>query len=287
MLSKMPYNRPLWLNKKISIKDCRKVGGLLKGLDIHTVCQEASCPNISECFGKNEATFLILGKFCTRNCSFCNVEHRDPLPLDLKEPGRIVNAVKQLGIKHIVITSVTRDDLPDGGAEVFAITIASIREKINGATIEVLIPDFKGDEGSIKKVVSAGPDIIGHNVETVPRLYRDIRPQANYKVSLNVLSAIKKLDNTNRIYTKSGIMLGMGETKDEVLAVFSDLRNINCDFISIGQYLRPSLSHYPVKKYIKPSMFLYYKAMAKKAGFLHVESAPYVRSSYRAKEYLK
>jgi len=300
-------DRPPWLNKRINIKDCRKVKNILTDLKLNTVCQEANCPNIAECYGKGEATFLIMGKICTRNCSFCNVETNLPfgvknpadlsktrqrfvagsLPLDPKEPSRIADAVKQLNLNHIVITSVTRDDLSDGGSNHFALTVKAIREKNDKTSIEVLIPDFKGGGESIKTVIEAHPDIIGHNIETVPRLYKDVRPQADYNLSLKVLDIAKQLIKDKRIYTKSGLMLGMSEKKDEVLSVLTDLRRIKCDFISLGQYLRPSKRHYPVKEYITPDMFLYYKEMAKKAGFLHVESEPYVRSSYRAKEYIK
>ncbi|NQT90184.1 MAG: lipoyl synthase [Candidatus Omnitrophica bacterium] len=275
--------KPKWLDKKISLKDCSKMQGMLKGLGLNTVCQEASCPNISECFSRGEATFMILGRVCTRNCTFCNVGDGKPVALDPQEPARVAEAVKQLGLSHVVITSVTRDDLPDGGAGVFKDVISRLRKE--PLTIEVLIPDFKASPGALEEIVEAAPDIIGHNIETVPRLYKDVRPQADYSISIEVLGRIKELAGS-RIFTKSGLMLGLGETRDEVLEVLSDLRGVGCDFLSLGQYLAPSRSHYPVYEYINPERFSFYKSQADKRGFLHVASAPYVRSSYLAAEYL-
>jgi lipoic acid synthetase len=258
----------------------------LRGLSLHSVCEAAACPNISECFSRGIATFMILGGNCTRGCKFCNVEKRLPGELDNAEPGHVAEAVKRLGLGHVVITSVTRDDLEDGGAGHFARTIRSVRMLNNDTSIEVLIPDFKGSIDDIGKIVFARPVIIGHNVETVPRLYPKIRPQADYKRSLTVLRAVKGLSNGG-IFTKSGIMLGLGENEEETLEVLRDLRREGCDFLSIGQYLAPGRRYYPVKDYISPDVFEYYKDKAKELGFKYTASAPYVRSSYRADEYIK
>lgn len=277
--------KPAWLNKNINLKDINRMKILLHGLDLNTVCQEASCPNTGECFSKGYATFIILGKICTRNCRFCGVKNGEPEEVNLKEPERVAEAIKRLNLKHAVITSVTRDDLPLGGAEVFAKTILAIRKKIQTAVVEVLIPDFKLNYEAIKRVVDVKPEIISHNIETIPSLYPSIRPLADYRRSLEVLRTIKEIDS--KIYIKSAIMLGLGEEEDEVLGVFSDLREVSCDFLSIGQYLNPSSNHYPVKEYIKPEKFIYYKKKALELGFLHVVSGSYVRSSYKASEYLE
>ena len=258
---------------------------MLQSLSLNTVCESARCPNISECFNKGTATFMILGNICTRNCKFCNIKNDLPLPVDHLEPEHVAEAVKRLGLKHVVITSVTRDDLVDYGAGQFADTIVAIKKNLPDTKIEVLIPDFKANRDCIKKVSDKSPDIINHNIETVSRLYSAIRPEADYKRSLEVLLTAKRLSKNNT-YTKSGIMVGLGEKKDEVLNIFSDLRNVGCDFLSIGQYLSPSKKHYPVKEYIEPKIFDYYKDKAKKLGFISVASAPYVRSSYLADEYL-
>ena len=276
--------RPHWLNKKINLSKLSSMQALLKGLNLNTVCESAACPNIGECFSRGEAAFMILGEVCSRNCKFCNVEPGKPEAVDYDEPERVAEAVKKLNLKHAVITSVTRDDLSDGGAEVFYETILAVKNEQPEAAVEVLIPDFKADKGSIKRVVEAKPDIIAHNVETVPRLYPEVRPQADYKRSLLVLKIIRELNT--EIYTKSGLMLGLGEEGEEVLNVFEDLRKAGCDFLSLGQYLRPSLKHFPVKEYIEPEKFEYYKKRALDSGFISVQSAPYVRSSYRAEEYL-
>lgn len=278
--------RPQWLNKKIVLKDCSKVRTMLSGLGLSTVCQEADCPNISECFSRNEATFLILGRVCTRNCRFCGVGKGSPAAVDIDEPEHIAEAVRRLNLRHVVITSVTRDDLPDGGADGFAKTISAIRNKLKGVTIEVLIPDIKGDEEALRKVVEAGPEVIGHNVETVPRMYEQIRQMADYRLSLNVLSIVKDLSKGRRIFTKSALMLGLGEREDEVLEVLHDLRDVGTDFVCIGQYLCPSSSHYPVQDYIRPEKFDFYKREALRLGFRYVASGPYVRSSYLAREAL-
>ncbi len=277
--------KPWWLKKKIDLKLCHHLKCLLRDLNLHTICEESGCPNISECFARGTATFLILGDVCTRNCRFCGVKKGRPMALDEDEPQHVAEAVRRLGLKHAVITSVTRDDLEDGGAAYFAKTIEAIKTLTPQVTIEVLIPDFQGNKEAIKTVVEAGPDIIGHNVETVPRLYPKVRPKANYRRSLEVLETAKKLDS--KLYTKSGLMLGLGERASEVTQVCQDLRAVNCDFLSLGQYLPPKRSAYPVKEYIFPQKFDSYKKEALKMGFLYVASGPFVRSSYLAEEYLK
>lgn len=271
--------RPQWLKKKIDFDRTHATRALLNQFGLNTVCQEAKCPNISECFKNKHATFLILGKYCTRNCSFCNVEKLKPLPLDEDEPKKVACAVKAMGLKHAVITSVTRDDLPDGGACVFIKTVSEIRKLSGAITIELLIPDFNGDEKNIRDAAKNKPDIIGHNIETVPRLY-SLRPQADYRRSLLVLKYIKDADKNIR--TKSALMLGLGEKKDEVIGVMKDLRKVGCDFLALGQYLQPSIKNIEVAEYIPPEQFQRYKSQAIKMGFKHVESGPYVRSSYRA-----
>jgi lipoic acid synthetase len=279
-------NKPEWLrirvrnNSKIS-----QVEEILERFSLHTVCEEANCPNRMECFSRKTATFMILGRVCTRNCRFCNVEGGAPTPVDENEPYHVAEAVKELGLLHVVITSVTRDDLQDGGAGHFARTVEAVRNKCPGTIVEVLIPDFKGDKAALETVVKAAPDIINHNVETVPRLYSEIRPQARYERSLEVLKNVKSMDK--KIYTKSGLMVGLGESVDEVLEVFKDLRDVGCDFLTVGQYLAPSKKHYPVKEYVHPDVFSEYKQKALDMGFSYVASSPLVRSSYNAKEALK
>jgi lipoic acid synthetase len=274
--------KPEWLQKKINPAAHAEMERLLDDHRLHTVCREAICPNISECFRNRQATFLILGKNCTRLCTFCNVTKETPLPVDPQEPARVGRAVVLLGLRHVVITSPTRDDLPDGGAALYAITVAAIREASPDTRIELLIPDFLGDRASIATVVEARPDILGHNVETVPRLYQ-IRCGSEYRRSLAVIETASELDPG--LKTKSGIMVGLGETEDEVLAVFADLRRTGCAFLSVGQYLAPSKRHYPVQEFITPERFDFYRKEALALGFAHVESGPYVRSSYHAEQY--
>ena len=276
--------KPEWLDKKINFKSCAVMQENLRDLDVVTVCEQALCPNATECFSKKEAAFLILGSICTRHCSFCNIEKATPLPLDLGEPGRVAEAVKHLGLKHVVITSVTRDDLGDGGAEFFAQTVKCIRESSFEVKIEILVPDFGHSLKSLKTVINSKPDIIAHNLETVPSLYQEVRKGANYFGSLNLLRMVNDLSLGIKI--KSGLMLGLGESQEEVFLVMKDLRSVGCDFLSIGQYLSPTKQHYPVKEYITPEQFSNYKKEGKQLGFLHIESAPYVRSSYKASEYL-
>ena len=272
--------KPVWLARKIDFKSMSETQSKLSGLRLHTVCVQARCPNISECFGRGTATFLILGDTCTRACSFCNVTKGEPGAIDASEPQRISQAVIKLALKYIVITSVTRDDLEDGGASVFAKTIKILKNYDKALKVEVLVPDFKGYKPAIDAVLAAGPDVFGHNIETVPSLY-NIRKGADYSRSLGVLQYAAE----KGALTKSSVMLGLGEREDEVMASFSDLRLAGCSYLSIGQYLQPDASHYPVKEYAMPEQFAYYKEEALKMGFLHVESGPYVRSSYLAENY--
>ena len=276
--------KPAWLNKKISFQDCAAMKQSLRSLRVETVCEQAMCPNIGECFSAKVATFLILGRNCTRSCSFCNIQKAKPLPIDWDESERVAQAVAQLGLKHVVITSVTRDDLIDGGAGIFADTVNRISQKVPEVTVELLIPDFGLALDSLKIVVACRPQIIAHNVETVPSLYKAVRQGADYLGSVSLLRMIKKI--APELKTKSGLMLGLGEKQEEVLAVMNDLRSAECDLLSIGQYLAPSQKHYPVKNYITLAQFKDYKEKAKQLGFLHIESGPYVRSSYLAAEYL-
>ena len=256
----------------------------LKSIGIHTVCQEAMCPNISECFSKRNATFMILGDTCTRKCTFCNVNKGKPNELDPKEPQKVADAVRALGLRHVVITSVTRDDLSDGGASVFKECVRAIKEMDETITVELLIPDLKNDEQALKTVANCGAEIIGHNIETVPRLY-EVRKGAHYERSLEVLKTLKKLNP--KVKTKSALMLGLGEREDELKDVLQDLLGVNCTLLTMGQYLRPSKEHVEVVEYIEPKRFEEYGEMAKEMGFEFVKSSPYTRSSYMAHEYFE
>jgi len=270
---------PDWLKKRfIATPEYIKTKTILKDLDINTVCQHSLCPNMNECFGRSHATFMILGKACTRGCRFCAVEKGQPEDVDRGEPKRIKEAVFKLSLKHVIITSVTRDDLDDGGAEQFVNTINEIRSIGGDITIEILTPDFKGKKESVEKVTMAKPDIFGHNIETVPSLYKNVCADACYGLSLNLLREVKKADNS--MLTKSGIMLGLGEKESEVLEVFKDLIGANCDILTIGQYLKPHKDALEVREFIHPSAFLRLKEEALSYGFKHVESGPFVRSSY-------
>ncbi len=281
MEKKTPQRKPDWLRIKIQTGEKQQqVMELMQSLSLHTVCGEANCPNLMECFGRGTAAFMILGRYCTRNCTFCCVEKNVPLPPDEEEPAHVAHAVRQLGLKHVVVTSVTRDDLPDGGAAHFARTIEEIRRQDPQVVIEVLIPDFKGDPSALATVLAARPHILNHNVETVPRLYPEVRPMAVYERSIGLLASVKK--SVPAMYTKSGFMLGLGETGAEVRALLADLRKAGCDFLTIGQYLAPSKKHHPVVEYVHPSIFAEYKEIALSLGFLYVSSGPLVRSSYQA-----
>lgn len=274
-------SHPIWIRARWPANiELNATWEILKELNINTVCLSAFCPNIGDCFSRKTATFLILGPTCTRYCRFCAVTKGNPAPVDPMEPKRIAKAAVRLGLRHVVITSVTRDDLPDGGAEHFCETILSIREVFPNATIEVLTPDFGGKKEAIKKVLSVSPNIFNHNIETVPRLYPKVRPLASYQRSLKLLQLVKEI--RPGIITKSGIMLGLGENEKEVIAVLKDLRSVGCDIVTIGQYLQPSPAHLPVHTYLAPETFSKLESIAKGLGFLHVSSGPLVRSSYHA-----
>ncbi|MBI5344582.1 MAG: lipoyl synthase [Deltaproteobacteria bacterium] len=255
------------------------VKSVLRKRGLHTVCESARCPNIGECFSKPTATFMILGDVCSRSCGFCSVEKRGvPLEVDTREPGSVALAARDMGLKHVVVTSVTRDDLADGGAGQFALTIKAIKDTIRDISIEVLIPDFNGDEKALKTVMDAGPDILNHNMETVPALYPLVRPQADYKRSLKVIRSSRSAG----VKTKSGIMVGLGETRAEVRALLRDLLGAGCDAVTIGQYLQPTRGNLPVMEYVHPEIFAEYEAYGKEIGIRHVYSGPFVRSSYNA-----
>ena len=275
--------RPEWLKLRpldsTILNETRK---LMRDLKLHTVCESAQCPNRTECFAAGTATFMILGEICTRNCTFCAVKHGTPQAPDAQEPKYIVEAVKKLGLQYVVITSVTRDDLSDGGASQFAQTIASLHEYRPGVEVEVLIPDFGGSFPALQTVIDAHPTILNHNVETVPRLYPEVRPHAEYQRSLEVLRQSKLIDK--RVITKSGFMLGLGESRYEITEVMADLRQAGCDVLTIGQYLPPSLRHHGLAKYIPPEEFKEYANMGKQLGFRHVTSGPLIRSSFHAAE---
>lgn len=281
----MIEKKPDWLRVRISAgSGYNEVRDILNKYHLNTVCDEAICPNRGKCFQAGTATFMILGKNCTRNCRFCNVTGAAPEKVDPDEPVNVALAVKDLALKYIVITSVTRDDLPDGGASHFADVVNEIRRENPETKVEVLIPDLQGNQDALQKIVDCNPDVIGHNIETVPSLYSKVRPEADYVQSLEVLSNAKKLGYKGK--TKTGIMVGLGETEKEVLSVLNDLRKQDCDFLTIGQYLAPSKLHIPVVEYIHPDQFNKYAHIAYEMGFKHVASAPLVRSSYLAHEAL-
>ena len=274
---------PSWLIQKAPDPHLlNKMKELLDGLSLHTVCESAQCPNQGHCFSSGAATFLIMGDICTRNCSFCGINKGHPSPLDPLEPENVARAVTTLKLKHVVITSVTRDDLSDGGAGHFARIVEAIRLSSPDVVIEVLIPDFQGSIDALKKVVDSNPHVIGHNMETVPSLYAKVRPKADYYRSLNILQAIKSM--APGLITKSGLMLGLGETKNKVVAVLEELRSVRCDCLTLGQYLPPSLKHHPLVRYITPQEFEEYRTIGEELGFRCVFSAPSVRSSFRAAE---
>jgi lipoic acid synthetase len=278
----MVQRKPPWLKKKIDFASLKGMEGLTKGLHLHTICESALCPNQSECFGRGTATFLIMGPRCTRSCTFCNVTSGPPEPLDQEEPDRVAEAVRGLGLRYAVVTSVTRDDLEDGGAEHFARTVRAIKRLSPGVKVEVLVPDFLH---TIDRVLDAGPEVFNHNLETVPRLYSQVRPGADYQRSLQLLREAKL--HRPLSYTKSGLMLGLGETEDEILRVMEDLRGVACDMLTLGQYLAPSKAHFPVYEYVPPERFEALKEKAEDMGFLFVASGPFVRSSYFAEAWLQ
>lgn len=281
MSTSLKIKRPPWLKAKLpSGPNYTRLKGLVTDLRLHTVCESALCPNMGECWERGTATFMILGDVCTRSCGFCAVTTGRPMGLDMLEPIRVAKAVETLGLKHAVVTSVNRDDLADGGAEIFAQTIIKIRERCPRCGVEVLIPDFRGMEEPLKRVMAAKPDILNHNTETVPRLYRRVRPGAKYHRSLELLRQAKEL-NPHGI-TKTGLMLGLGEERNEVLSVMSDLVKIGCDIVTLGQYLRPSKDHLPIERYVSPQEFIGLKRQGEAMGIGHVEAGPLVRSSYHA-----
>lgn len=275
--------KPEWLRIKLDQgRNLDYVKTILTKFSLNTVCEEANCPNRMECFSKKTATFMILGSQCSRNCRFCNVSHGELQKVDPNEPQNVASAALELGLKHVVITSVTRDDIEDGGAAHFSEVIRAIKAGDKRLVVEVLIPDFQGSKEALYKVIKAKPEIINHNIETVPRLYSSVRPMAIYERSLELLRNVKSVDKD--IFTKSGIMVGLGEKEEEVIETLKGLREVGCDFLTIGQYLAPSAAHHPVVEYIHPSVFEKYKEEALKLGFLFAASGPFVRSSYNAAE---
>ncbi|MGL9760938.1 MAG: lipoyl synthase [Wolbachia sp.] len=277
------HSKPKWLRAKAPTGEIfNETLNIVKLYNLHTVCEEAACPNIGECWNKRHATVMILGSVCTRACAFCNVATGVPDKLDPHEPENLVKAIKKLNLKHVVITSVDRDDLPDGGANQFIRCIEEIRKIIPETTIEILTPDFLNKKGAFEAIAVASPDIYNHNIETVPRLYAKIRPRASYFHSLYLLKMVKQINP--KLFTKSGLMVGLGETKEEVLQVMDDLRSAEVDFITIGQYLQPTPKHAKIDRYVTPEEFEYYKCVAYSKGFLVVASSPMTRSSYHAEE---
>lgn len=279
-----PLPKPPWLKRRIPAgASSRKVPDLLRKGGLHTVCEEALCPNQGECFSRGTATFLILGDRCTRDCRFCSVAHGPSGPPDPEEPARVADAVHEMGLHYVVITSVTRDDLADGGAGLFALTIQEIQERDPETLVEVLIPDFQGDEHALHKVLEARPDVLNHNLETVPRLYPSVRPEAVYRRSLELLERVEVFDPT--IPTKSGLMLGLGESPEEIGRTLRDLRDTGCSLLTLGQYLQPTRRHLPVHRFVHPDEFEEWRKVALDLGFAEVASGPFVRSSYRAETF--
>jgi len=275
--------KPDWIRVKAPVsREYNETRRIIRDNRLHTVCEEAACPNIGECWAKKHATMMIMGEVCTRACAFCNVATGRPAALDPMEPSNVAVAVAQLGLEHVVITSVDRDDLEDGGAAHFAKVIRAIRQESPGTTIEVLTPDFKDREGAIETLVESRPDVFNHNLETVPRLYPSIRPGARYFTSLELLHRVKRIDPA--MFTKSGLMVGLGETREEVGQVMDDLRAADVDFLTIGQYLQPTRKHAPIDRFVTPEEFYGYAALARGKGFLLVASSPLTRSSYHAQE---
>jgi lipoic acid synthetase len=278
----LPSRKPPWLKVRApGGPNHLKLKRLVREQNLHTICEEAHCPNIGECWEQLTATFLILGDVCTRACGFCAVKHGRPTELDLAEPERVARAVNSLGLEHAVVTSVNRDDQADGGAAIFAAVIRRIRELSPVCSVEVLIPDFRGNETALRTVVDARPDILNHNMETVPRLYRDVRPGSRYDRSRELFARARQM--APALVTKSGIILGFGEERDELLQTMADLRTVDCDILTLGQYLRPSPRHLPIMKYYAPEEFAELKMIGETMGFRHVEAGPLVRSSYHAR----
>ena len=275
--------KPKWLRVKLPTgENYRKVRGLVDEHKLHTICESGSCPNMGECWGEGTATFMILGNVCTRSCGFCGVQTGKPEPVDMFEPGRVANSVKIMGVKHAVITSVDRDDLKDGGAEIWSQTVRAIRQQSPGTTLETLIPDFAGNWKNLQVIIDVAPEIVSHNLETVRRLTKQVRIQAKYDRSLEVLFRLKK----GGMRTKSGVMLGLGETEQEVIETMQDLRSVQVDILTLGQYLQPTPKHLPVAEFIEPEQFAYYQKLGLEMGFRFVESGPLVRSSYHAEKHL-
>ena len=276
--------KPDWIRVKLPIgKKYTQLRGTVEKNNLHTICVSGNCPNMGECWTEGTATFMILGNICTRSCGFCNVQTGSPLPADELEPFKVARSINIMGVKHAVITSVDRDDLKDGGSIIWAETIKAIRDLNPGTTIETLIPDFKGETQNINRIIEVNPEVVSHNLETVRRLTREVRIQAKYDRSLKVLKYLKE-NGINR--TKSGIMLGLGEKKEEVIETLEDLRNVHVDIVTLGQYLQPTTKHLPISNFIPPSEFNEYESIAKKMGFRHVESGPLVRSSYKAHKHI-
>ena len=277
----LPRRKPDWIKVRLPAgNNYARLKNLMRQQGLHTVCEEAMCPNIGECWGRGTATFLLMGDTCTRSCGFCHIKTGRPAALDEDEPRRVAESALAMQLNHCVLTSVNRDELPNGGAHIFANTLREIRQRLPHCTVEVLIPDFKGNRAALKEVMDARPSILNHNTETVPRLYRTVRPQANYRQTLNVLLGAKEMDPQG--LTKSGIMVGLGETREEVLAVMRDLHEHQVDILTIGQYLRPSPLHLPVYRYVHPDEFQEFHQVGMEMGFRWVESGPLVRSSYHA-----
>jgi lipoic acid synthetase len=282
-MTQQPHQKPRWLKKRLPTgPEYEKVKGLIDKDRLHTVCQEAKCPNIWECFSQQTATFLIMGSRCTRNCRFCSIDQGPAEPPDPAEPARVAAAARQMGLTYVVITSVTRDDLADGGSVYFANTIGEIHRQMPAAMVEVLIPDFQGNKRALHTVLKARPDVLNHNIETVPRLYPIVRPQARYRRSLQLLNRAQTYDTCLPI--KSGLMLGLGEHSAEIRSTLKDLLDAGCRILTIGQYLQPSKAHLPINRFIPPAEFENWKSTALEMGFFEVASGPFVRSSYHAKE---
>ncbi|MCE2711268.1 MAG: lipoyl synthase [Cryomorphaceae bacterium] len=275
--------KPKWLRVKLPTgENYKKVRSLVDQHKLHTICESGSCPNMGECWGEGTATFMILGNICTRSCGFCAVKTGKPEEVDLFEPGKVAHSVKTMGVKHAVITSVDRDDLRDGGSEIWVQTVRAVRQQSPGTTLETLIPDFAGNWDNLQRIIDVAPEIVSHNLETVRRLTKKVRIQAKYDRSLEVLFRLKK----GGMRTKSGVMLGLGETEEEVLETMEDLRSVNVDILTLGQYLQPTPKHLPVLEFITPEKFHEYKEIGLKMGFRYVESGPLVRSSYHAEKHL-